>query len=66
MEEVKEQLNIHRVTFEAKYLGLPTLEGRMKAEKFQAITERLMKRCNAWDEQNLSSAGKETLIKSIA
>jgi hypothetical protein len=66
MEEVKEQLNVPRTTFEAKYLGLPTPEGRMKAEKFRAITERLIKRCNAWDERNLSSAGKERLIKSIA
>jgi hypothetical protein len=66
VEEVKEQQQVHRVTFEAKYLGLPTPEGRMKAEKFQAITERLMKRCSAWDEKNLSSAGKDTLIKSVA
>jgi hypothetical protein len=57
MDEVKTQ---------AKYLGLPTPEGRMKAEKFQAITERLIKRCSAWDERNLSSAGKEVLIKSVA
>jgi hypothetical protein len=50
INEVKCCLNIHRVTFEAKYLGLPTPEGRMKAERFQAITERLSMRCNAWDE----------------
>lgn len=66
MEEVKEQLHVYKVTFEAKYLGLPTPEGRMKAEKFQAITKRLMKRCSAWDEWNLSSTGKDTLIKSVA
>jgi hypothetical protein len=42
-------------------------EGRMKEEKFQAVTERLIKRCNAWDERHLSSVGKErTLIKSVA
>ncbi|CAO2192714.1 unnamed protein product [Urochloa humidicola] len=63
---VKHQLNVHRVSFEAKYLGLPTPEGRMKADRFQAITERLMQRCNAWEEKFLSSAAKEVLIKSVA
>jgi ribonuclease HI len=66
MDEVKNSLNIHRVTFEAKYLGLPTPEGRMKADCFQAITERLSKRCNGWDERCLSAGGKDVLIKSVA
>ncbi|CAO2152815.1 unnamed protein product [Urochloa humidicola] len=66
VQEVKNLLNVHTVTFEAKYMGLPTPEGRQKADRFQAITERLIKRCNAWDEKCLSSAGKETLIKSVA
>jgi hypothetical protein len=66
IEGVKEKLNIHRVAFEAKYLGLPTPEGRLKVEKFLNITDRLEKRCSAWDEQNLSSVGKDTLIKSVA
>lgn len=37
------------VAFEAKYLGLTTPEGRMKAEMFQLLVERLRKRCSAWD-----------------
>ena len=37
MDAVKSELNIHRGTFEAKYLGLPTPEGRMKADKFSPI-----------------------------
>jgi len=60
------ELNVRTVSFEAKYLGLPTPEGRMKVERFQALTERLTKRCNAWDERCLSAAGKEVLIKSVA
>jgi hypothetical protein len=66
MEGVKEKLNVHRITFEAKYLGLLTPEGRMKAGKFSNITDRVVKKCSAWDERNLSSAGKDTLIKSVA
>jgi hypothetical protein len=41
VEEMQTRLNIHKVAFEAKYLGLPTPDGRMKAERFQAITDRL-------------------------
>jgi hypothetical protein len=66
IEEVKRCLNIHKVSFEAKYLGLPTHEGRMKAERFQALTERVSKRCNAWDEKCLSAGAKDVLIKSVA
>jgi hypothetical protein len=66
MDEVNTGLNIHRVTFEAKYLGLPTPEGRMKADRFKAITKRLSKRCNMWDERCLSAGGKDVLIKSVA
>jgi hypothetical protein len=37
------ELNVRTVSFEAKYMGLPTPEGRMKVERFQALTERLTK-----------------------
>ncbi|CAL5097923.1 unnamed protein product [Urochloa decumbens] len=50
-QEVQQQLNVHTVAFEAKYLGLPTPDGRQKVERFQAITERLIKCCNAGDER---------------
>lgn len=36
METIMESLAIHTITFEAKYLGLPTPEGRLKVNKFQA------------------------------
>ncbi|WVZ53544.1 hypothetical protein U9M48_004470, partial [Paspalum notatum var. saurae] len=60
MLAVKSLLNVHSVAFEAKYLGLPTPEGRMKADKFQGITERLIKRCNAWDESKIRSRSPRT------
>ena len=66
MNAVKNELSICRDTFEAKYLGLPTPEGRLKADRFSPIQERLAKRCSAWNERCLSSAGKEVLIKSVA
>lgn len=42
-------LEVGTVAFEAKYLGLTTPEGRMKAERFQLLVERLRKQCSAWD-----------------
>ena len=66
MEEVKEVLSVQNCTFEEKYLGLPTLEGRMKAEKFQPINDRFNKRLSDWNERYMAMAAKEVLIKSVA
>lgn len=38
----------------------------MKADRFQPTTEKLTKRCLAWDEKLLSMGAKEVLIKSVA
>lgn len=59
-------LQVESPTFEQKYLGLPTPEGRMKRDRFQPLTERLGKRMNLWWEKDLSFGGKEVHIKSIA
>jgi hypothetical protein len=42
---VLEILQVPNTTIEEKYLGLPTLEGRMSKEKFKSTKERLVKRC---------------------
>lgn len=47
MEQVRTCLGVQECSFDTKYLGLPTPEGRMKAEKFQPTEERLAKRCSA-------------------
>jgi hypothetical protein len=65
-KDVKEELQITSVFFEEKYLGLPTLEGRMKMEKFQPIKKRFTKRLTDWSEKYMSSSAKEVLIKSVA
>jgi hypothetical protein len=43
IDHVKNQLNVNKVTFEAKYLSLPTPGGRLKADRFQSIVDRLTK-----------------------
>lgn len=52
-------------TFESKYLGLPTPEGRMKDDSFQPIMDKFGKRCNDWNEKYMTQAAKEVHIKSV-
>ncbi|EEE59033.1 hypothetical protein OsJ_10782 [Oryza sativa Japonica Group] len=66
LEDIKIVLQVETSTFESKYLGLPTPEGRMSAERFKAIKERLVKRLNSWVEKFMSLGAKDTLIKSVA
>jgi hypothetical protein len=65
-EEVKQVLQVTQETFETKYLGLPTPEGRMNIGKFKSLQEKLIKRLIQWGEIFLSQGGKEVLIKAIA
>lgn len=58
-------LGVQSSRFEAKYLGLPVPEGRMKDGKFQTIKEKISKRGSDWAEKYLSCGGKEVLIKSV-
>lgn len=64
--EIKSILSVSHSSFEEKYLGLPTPEGRMKARQFQPIKDRFSKRMSNWNEKYLSMGGKEVLIKSVA
>lgn len=65
-EVIKDVLRITRTTFEAKYLGLPTPEGRMNKGKFKSLQEKLAKRLMEWGENYLSQGGKEVMIKAVA
>ena len=63
-EDIKTVLGVSREKFEAKYLGLPTPDGRMHKGKFQNLQSRLAKRILLWGNQ--SQGGKEILIKAVA
>jgi hypothetical protein len=65
-ENVLTVLNVASTAVEEKYLGLPTLEGRMGKEKFKSTKERLVKRFSNWAEKHMSTGAKEVLIKSVA
>jgi hypothetical protein len=58
---VREILEVERETFEDKYLGLPTPEGRMNKGKFQSNKDRLKKKLTNWEERYMSMAAKEPL-----
>jgi hypothetical protein len=62
--QIKQTLQISN-SFEDKYLGFPTPEGRMTKGKFQSLQERLWKRIMLWGEKFLSTGGKEILIKAV-
>jgi ribonuclease HI len=66
IHQVRAILGLERVDFEEKYLGLPTLKGRLKRGTFQPLEQRFLKRMVAWKEKDLSAAGKEILIKAVA
>jgi hypothetical protein len=63
---IKDILNVTQETFETKYLGLPTPEGRMTSDKFQSLQNRLATCLVEWDDSHKSQASKEVLIKAIA
>jgi hypothetical protein len=65
-QEIKAILGVASSTFEEKYLGLATPEGRMKSGQFQPILKRFTKRLTNWAERYMSHGAKDTLIRSVA
>jgi hypothetical protein len=58
-EEVKGVLQVSQETFETKYLGLPTPEGRMTKGKFQSLQAKLASYLVEWDDnQHMTQATK--------
>lgn len=47
-------MEVEKVDFEPKYLGLLTPDGRQKRERFQPLRERFGKQISVWSEKLLS------------
>jgi hypothetical protein len=60
--KVKEFLEVQTTALDEKYLGLPTLDGRMNKEKFKRVKECLAKHFTNWAEKYMSMGVKEVLI----
>ena len=63
---IKESLNVPIIRQYEKYLGLPSLIGRNRAESFAQIKERVWHKLKGWKEKLLFQAGREVLIKAVA
>ena len=60
---LKAALNIHVEAFSERYLGLPTVVGRITSGTFDYIAERARRKIQRWSERLLACAGRETLLK---
>ena len=49
-----------------KYLGLPMVGGKSKVSTFREVQEWVTKKVMGWKEKNISKAGREVLIKTVA
>ena len=59
-QDICSVLGEEKAQFEAKYLGLPTPDGRLKNKLFQPLKEKFAKRMSDWTERLLSSQGRKS------
>lgn len=58
-------LDIQVEAFNERYLGLPTVVGRITSGTFEYISEKARGKIQGWSEKLLACAGRETLLKSV-
>lgn len=64
-QQITNTLNVREVERHAKYLGLPTIIGRLKKAIFSCLKERMWKKIQGWKERLLLRAGKEVMLKAV-
>lgn len=64
-KELSNRMGVRDVEKHGKYLGLPTLIGRVKRNIFCGVVEKVSNKLKDWKEKFLSQAGKEVLIKTV-
>ena len=62
-DDIRKLLNAQIVIEFEKYLGLPMVGGKNKANTFKDLRERIAKRVTSWKEKLISKVGREVLIK---
>jgi hypothetical protein len=65
-DEVMTVLQLTTEAFDTKYLGLPTPDGKINKEKLQSIQAKLGKRLIGYEDNFMTQAAKEVLIKAVA
>ena len=63
---IQEMLGAQVMADYEKYLGLPMVGGKSKANTFKELQERVTKRVMRWKEKHISKARREVLIKTVA
>lgn len=58
-DDLMGHLNMRQVDRHEKYLGIPTMAGRLKKAIFAAVLDRIWKKLQGWKEKLLSQAGKK-------
>lgn len=57
-EDLASIMGVHHVMGIGKYLGLPSMIGRIKNEIFSFIKDCIWKKINSWIGRSLAKAGK--------
>ncbi|PWA38855.1 hypothetical protein CTI12_AA577620 [Artemisia annua] len=64
-KDICDALHVQPTDPKAKYLGLPSIYGKLKSELFSFLLEKVLLKMQGWKQKLLSQAGRETLIKSV-
>ncbi|XP_074347514.1 uncharacterized protein LOC141686355 [Apium graveolens] len=64
-QEIKQVLEVSNDIGDSKYLGLPSLIGRLKKLVFKYLKEKVIQRIKGWSTKLMSRAGKLVLLKNV-
>lgn len=65
VDELVELLGVKAMESYEKYLGLPTIIGKLKSQVFAFVKDRVWKKWKGWKDKVLFKPGREVLIKSV-
>ena len=65
-DDIRRLLNAQIVMEFEKYLGLPMVGGKNKANTFKDLRERIETGVTSWKEKLISKLGRVVLIKTVA
>ncbi|XP_074283536.1 uncharacterized protein LOC141608084 [Silene latifolia] len=63
---VTQVLGVRMVDGQDRYLGLPTMVGKLRSVVANVVRDKLGKKLQGWKGQLFSKAGREVLIKAVA
>ncbi|XP_019150554.1 PREDICTED: uncharacterized protein LOC109147346 [Ipomoea nil] len=64
-ESISSLVGIPKVEDPGKYLGVPSVHGKLKKQAFSGILERVQNKLAGWRSRTLSLAGRQVLAQSV-